>query len=133
MCQQDCRAKLPPTVACTLEKATNIDTDVSFCAVYLGILTRSEGNKKCRSLNARFPLPKSKKDFNTFKFEFERLIPKDKVGYKLFVDMRTTRNSGTVQSLVKISHFNLKAIIYFESFVNQIYLSSSLSSNCPFF
>ena len=97
MCQQDCRPKLPPTVACTLETATNIDTDVSFCAVYLGILTRSEGNEKCRSLNARFPLPKSETDFNMLKFEFERLIPEDKMGYNLFVDMTTTKNSGTVQ------------------------------------
>ena len=96
MCQQDCTSKTPPTVACTLENATNIhvDTDLSFCATYHGIRTRSEGDKKCNSFNARLPLPKSKKDFNIFAFEFKQLIPKNETGYKLFVDMTYKSKSG---------------------------------------
>ena len=94
MCQQDCRSKTPPTVACTLENAINIDTNLSFCAAYHGILTRSEGDKKCKSLNARLPLPKSKKDFNMFALNFKKLIPKNETGYNLFVDMTYKSKSG---------------------------------------
>ena len=97
MCQQDCRPKLSSAAPCTLKNGITIDTGLLFCAVYLGVLTRSEGNKKCKMLDARFPLPKSKQEFNIFKQEFYKLLPTNSTVHELFVDMTYKIKLGTVR------------------------------------